>query len=146
MRPFVLSIFATFIATPSIAEEFSIDRSYTYYQQDLLTKDAACIAAFREVIVPNFRGLNGIELSANSIVDTTFGALATYTDVNFRSVYGDSVGSISCAFAADLSTVTDVGVSFTGAGLGGFERRGQTSPSSDPADWKVTSFSSQILQ
>ena len=110
-----------------------------------MIKDDACISAFREGIVPGFRGLNGIELSGNSIVDTTSGALATYTDVKFRGVYGDSTGSINCSFATGLNTVTDVGVTFVGTGLGGFERRSRISPSSDPVDWKVISFSSQIL-
>ena len=145
MKTFALSILATFIAEPSVADEFSIERSYTFHQQDFLIKDAACVSAFRDVIVPNFRGLNGIELSANSIVNTTIGTLATYANVIFLSAFGDSVGSISCSFASDSNVVTDVGVTFVGPGLGGFEKRGRISPSSDPSDWKVTSFSAQIL-
>lgn len=134
------------MASTSVAEELSIVQNYTFYQQDQLSKDVACIDAIREEIAPNFRGLNWVELSAPSIIDTTFGALATYVDVNFRSVYGDTRGSINCSFTADLTAVTDVGVTFVGSGLGGFESRGRTSPSRDPADWKVTSFSAQVAQ
>lgn len=144
MKILPVSILFAFVASSLAANQISVARSYTYAIENHIKKDIACVAAFKDKVAPNFRGLNGIELSANSISETTYGSLAIYTDVKFKSLYGDSSGSLNCSFASKSDTVIDIGVTFVGSGLGGFESRGRTSPSSDPSDWKVMSFSTQI--
>lgn len=133
-----------FLASPVFADGFSIEKAYSFHQQDHVQKDAACVSAFADNITPEFRGLTGLQLMAPTIVGTSLGALATYPNVTFLSSYGDAQGTISCVFSKTHKTPTDISVSFVGSGLGGFEKRGRIASSSDPADWKVTSFSSQV--
>jgi hypothetical protein len=108
--------------------------------------DAACISAFKEFIAPDFRGLRTLTVHSSNIFETTKCATALYPNVDFDGDYGEAKGSINCIFSSENSTVSDVTVAFLGKGLGGFERRGFSSPSINPADWKVTSFSRQLSQ
>lgn len=144
IRTFTLSVVAALVGFASYADDFSVERSYSLYLPEFIAKDDACVSAFTTTIAPQFRGLSRVDLSASNIVETTSGFLATYIDVQFRSAFGDAVGSINCVFAANSNGVTDVSVTFSGSGLGGFEKRGLSSPSEDPADWKATSVSAQL--
>ncbi len=148
MRVLSFSTVIAAIATTAAcapAEELLVQRSYAYSDEAFLLKDSACLTAFESEVVPSFRGLHTVVLQSSNIFDTTDGAIAVYSNANFKGDYGNAEGSISCIFAANKITVTDVAVTFFGSGLGGFERRGRTSPSDDPADWKVSGFSTQIL-
>jgi hypothetical protein len=90
--------------------------------------------------------LRTLTVHYSNIFETTKCATALYPNVDFDGDYGEAKGSINCIFSSESSTVNDVTVAFLGKGLGGFERLGFSSPSINPADWKVTSFSRQLSQ
>ena len=124
----------------ALADEVTIEKSYTIFSNDHRAKEKACIRALREQIVPEFRDLELIKLSAPIIIEK----LATYPTSSFHGPHGDAEGVVSCLFDTSAGHVTDISVSFVGKGLGGFEKRGRVSSSKDPADWKVISYSVEI--
>ena len=124
--------------------QISVEKTYSFHEETHAKRDMACIAAVRDHIAPEFRGLTGLRLDAPTLTETRLGALATYPGAVFLSIYEDTEDTISCVFSNADDVLTDVIVSFNGLGLGGFEKRGRIAPSSDPADWKVASYSKQI--
>ncbi|MEP3844534.1 MAG: hypothetical protein ABJM43_04235 [Paracoccaceae bacterium] len=144
MRQLLYQVSLMLFGSVASAGSLEIVRSYTYSDDDFAVKDVACINAVEQHIAPNFRGLRALTIQSGNIFETSSGAAAIYPEVIFAGDYGDVRGSINCLFDLDTNGITDVAVTFKGLGLGGFEPRGRTSPSSDPADWKVTSFSSQL--
>lgn len=144
MRVLSFSIALVLIATNAVAEGLLVERPYVFSNKEFALVDTACITAFKEHIAPEFRGLRTLTIQSSNIFEATNGATALYPDVDFGGDYGDAKGAINCIFSLENNKVTDVAVSFWGTGLGGFEKRGFSSPSSDPADWKITSFSMQL--
>lgn len=119
------------------ADPVTVSKSYSYSHPTFAAQDSACISSFMVQISPRFRGLLGISLGSNSIIETQSGALATYAGVEFESLYGNVKGTINCVFAANRQTVTDVAVVFEGRGLGGDEKHPLKADPNDPASWRA---------
>ena len=122
-----------------------VTKTYTNTEPDFAIKDELCVAAMLDKIAPEFDGLVNINLSSNSIFQTTNGYLATYTGAVFNGRYGDAEGTVSCVFTEDGSAVTDVAVTFEGQGLGGFKRHPLARLGNDLGELKTSSFSTTII-
>lgn len=137
-------VVSSLLASPAFADGLTVQKDYSFHPESTAKRDTACIMAFAAHVAPEFRGLTSLRLSMPTMAATQSGALATYPSVTYGRVYGDVWGSLSCVFSQTSDTPTDVSVSFGGEGLGGFEKRGRIAKSNDPADWTVTSFSTQV--
>ena len=109
MKQRVIAIIAfCLLASAAISDEFNVEKTYSFHHQDFLKKDVACISAFADKVVPEFRGLAGLRLAGPTITDTSSGALATYPNATFLSAYGDVQGTISCVFSKTREKPTDI--------------------------------------
>lgn len=146
MRVTLLSASFVLAVWSGAAAETLVNKGYSYTDHGFASRDAACVAAMLEKITPNFDGLQQVMLTANSIVQTQSGYLATYPGAKFESVHGDAEGSLSCIFDADGRHVTEVSVAFEGRGLAGFTRHPLGQIIADPAQQLSTGMSSSIIR
>lgn len=143
MKSILSSLPMIVLGSALTAADLSIERTYSLYDPVFKAVDATCIHAFSTEMVPGFEGLTGLVLESFDFFQTETGAIGVQSDVEFQSEHLDATGDIICSFAPD-GKVTDVIARFDGKGLGGFKRRGYSSPSSDPADWTVTATQSTV--
>lgn len=139
-----IALIAFALGGAAMADETEISRSYTYSDPAMRAQDEACVAAIREKIAPKFQGLTQINLNAHAIFDVQGGALATYADVSFSSIYNEASGALSCVFAKDLITVTDVMAVFKGKGLAGFKKHPFAKLGREPHEWTVTATGAEV--
>lgn len=139
-----IAIVASVMGGAALAQETAISRTYTYSDPTFRAQDEACVQAIRDEIAPKFQGLTKIDLSAHAIFDVKGGALATYADVSFSSIYNDAEGALNCVFAEDRITVTDVMAVFKGKGLAGFKKHPFSDLGREPSEWTVSATGSEV--
>jgi hypothetical protein len=134
----VLGIIAAPVVTH--ADGLRVSKGYSYTDQAFAQRDAACLSVLGKTVAQNYVGLKAIEIPENFMLGTTTGVLSTSTGVKFKGDYGKAKGTFTCLFDQNTLDVTDIVIAFEGNGLGGYVRRGRSSPSQNPKDWVVPAF------